>query len=101
MQNYPIFVDLKDQACLVVGGGPVALRKIRLMISAGAKITIVAPEVCADLKQEFGSAVQHHARPFKDDDIIGYRLITAATNQRLVNKHLRTRSSRQHSSQRS
>lgn len=88
MQNYPIFVDLKNQACLIVGGGPVALRKIRLMISAGAKITVIAPELCDDLQSEFGNEIEHHARPFKDSDIEGFRLITAATSAPLVNQRV-------------
>jgi len=88
MQNYPIFVDLKDQACLMVGGGPVALRKIRLMISAGARITVVAPELCKDLQLEFGETIEHHARRFEDNDIGGYRLITAATNDPQVNQRV-------------
>ena len=88
MQNYPIFVDLNDQACLVVGGGPVALRKIRLMISAGARITVVAPEICSDLETEFGGVIKHHARKFEDSDIHGYRLITAATSEPEVNKRV-------------
>ena len=88
MQNYPIFVDLKEQACLMVGGGPVALRKIRLMISAGAKITVVAPELCTDLESEFGAQIVHHARKFEDSDIAGYRLITAATSDPDVNRRV-------------
>jgi uroporphyrin-III C-methyltransferase/precorrin-2 dehydrogenase/sirohydrochlorin ferrochelatase len=88
MQNYPIFVDLKDQPCLVVGGGPVALRKIRLMLSAGANITVVAPEICVDLESEFGQRITHYARPFEDRDISGYRLITAATSEPEVNRHV-------------
>ncbi len=88
MQNYPIFVKLQNQPCLVVGGGPVALRKIRLMKSAGADITVVAPELCEDLAQEFGRAITHHARNFNDEDIAGYRLITAATNVPAVNRRV-------------
>ena len=88
MQNYPIFVDLHNQACLIVGGGPVALRKIRLMRSAGAKITVIAPEICNDLAQEFGDQITHIQRPFEDSDIHGYRLITAATNYPSVNAHV-------------
>jgi len=88
MQNYPIFVDLKKQPCLVVGGGPVALRKIRLMRSAGAEITVVAPDLCADLITEFGHQINHIKRKFQDDDIAGYRLITAATNNSTVNSRV-------------
>lgn len=88
MQNYPIFVDLKKQPCLVVGGGSVALRKIRLMLSAGAKITVVAPNICQELRDEFGDQIAHHPRDFADDDIAGYRLITAATNNEQVNRRV-------------
>ena len=85
MQNYPIFIDLQDQACLMVGGGPVALRKIRLMLSAGANITVIAPILCDDLLQEFGEYITHIKRAFEDGDIQGFRLITAATNSPSVN----------------
>lgn len=72
----------------MVGGGPVALRKIRLMISAGAQITVVAPELCDDLAQEFGTIITHLQRPFENTDIQGFRLITAATNFPEVNQHV-------------
>jgi len=81
-------MDLNNQACLVVGAGPVALRKIRLMRSAGAKITVIAPDICADLKEEFNDSIDYHAREFQDDDIHGYRLITAATSDPLVNQRV-------------
>ncbi len=88
MQNYPIFVNLQNQACLVVGGGPVALRKIRLMHSAGANITVVAPEICPEISEEFGPSITHHRREFDEQDIGGYRLITAATNVPEVNQRV-------------
>jgi len=88
MQNYPIFMNLQEQACLVVGGGPVALRKIRLMLSAGANITVIAPELCKDLHDEFGRQIDYKPRIFRDSDIEGYRLITAATNDERVNQHI-------------
>jgi len=88
MQNYPIFVDLQEQSCLMVGGGPVALRKIRLMRLAGAQITVIAPELCDDLVNEFGKQITHIQREFVDSDIKGYRLITAATNNSTVNQRI-------------
>ncbi len=88
MQNYPIFMDLRDRPCLVVGGGQVALRKIRLMHSADAKIHVVAPEVCSAIREEFGDDLQYTLREFEDDDIHGYRLITAATDNADVNARI-------------
>lgn len=88
MQNYPVFMDLKDQPCLMVGGGEVALRKIRLMRSAGAKITVIAPHISESLLTEFGDQIKIVQRSFADDDIGNYRLITAATNDESVNRRV-------------
>ena len=88
MENYPIFINLNDQPVLVVGGGPVALRKIRLQLKAGARITVIAPEICDELSAELGQSITYLARPFEDTDIDGYRLITAATNDESVNRHI-------------
>lgn len=88
MQNYPIFIDLKGQQCLVVGGGEVAARKIRLQLMAGADIVLVSPELCATIRNEFLSEITHINREFEDADIAGYRLITAATSDPQVNRRV-------------
>lgn len=88
MQHFPIFVTLNSQPCLVVGGGPVALRKIRLLRKANASITVVAPDVCVELITEFGDEITHIQRKFTAEDIAGYRLIIAATNDPAVNKQI-------------
>ncbi|WP_189400284.1 siroheme synthase CysG [Arenicella chitinivorans] len=88
MQHFPIFVTLNSQPCLVVGGGPVALRKIRLLRKADAAITVVAPAICTELESEFGAEITHIAREFNPDDIGGYRLIIAATNVAAVNQRI-------------
>ena len=44
MNFLPIFLRVKDKTCLVVGGGEIAFRKASLLISAGAKVKMVAPE---------------------------------------------------------
>jgi len=45
MEYLPIFIDLKDRTCLVVGGGDIAARKSGLLLKAQTKVTIVAPTV--------------------------------------------------------
>lgn len=72
----------------MVGGGEVAARKIRLMLKANASITVIAPELCDTIKQEMLDKIIHKPRVFEDNDISGYRLITAATNDDKVNKHV-------------
>src|SRR5688500_384923 len=50
MDYLPMFVDVRGRACLVVGGGDVALRKVELLHDAGARVRIVAPRACAPLR---------------------------------------------------
>ncbi len=49
MEYLPLFFRLKDQPVLLVGGGQVALRKARLLLRAGARLTVVAREICPQL----------------------------------------------------
>ncbi len=88
MQNYPIFIDLKGQQVLVVGGGEIAARKIRLMSLAGAEITIIAPELGQTILSEMSGNITHIARQFRESDIGDYRLITAATDDLEINRRV-------------
>ena len=47
----PLFNNLTQATCLVVGGGTTALRKIRWLVKAGATIKVVTPELCDELKE--------------------------------------------------
>ena len=40
---YPVMLDVRDRTCLVVGGGGVALRKVKGLVEEGAQVTVVAP----------------------------------------------------------
>lgn len=86
MDYLPIFVRLAGEPVLVVGGGEVAARKIELLLSAGARVTVVAPELIAELaaKAAAGSLL-HVAAEFSPDQLNGMRLVIAATDKHAVN----------------
>lgn len=87
MDYLPLYVDLKQRPCLVVGGGETARRKIELLLRAGANVFIVAPELGAGtraLVEEHGLGVVRRA--FRPGDVEGNYLVIAATNDPEVNK---------------
>lgn len=46
-----MFVDLKGRYVLVIGGGKIAARRVRTLLEFGCEITVVAPEVCEELRE--------------------------------------------------
>ncbi len=87
MDLLPIFLKLKNQPCLVVGGGEVATRKVLMLLKAEAKVTVVAPEISAQLEQHLSQSefIYKHGE-FSPDDIDKQCLVIAATNKEEVNK---------------
>jgi uroporphyrin-III C-methyltransferase/precorrin-2 dehydrogenase/sirohydrochlorin ferrochelatase len=89
MDYYPLFVRLQDRPCLVVGGGPIALRKVNLLRKANAAVTVVAPELCPELQSLLDKgAIAHLARTFSDSDVEQRVLVVAATDDEEVNRHV-------------
>jgi uroporphyrin-III C-methyltransferase/precorrin-2 dehydrogenase/sirohydrochlorin ferrochelatase len=86
MDFLPVFHKIKGKLCLVVGGGEVAKRKARVLLEAGAKVRVVAPEIDSDLLKLSGiENVIERFEPRHLEDVI---LIIAATNDRIVNKQV-------------
>jgi len=80
--DYPVYLDLRDVPVLVVGAGPVAARKVAGLVAAGARVTVVAPEVSAALDRSRVAEVRE--RPFEPTDVEGMRLVLTATGVREV-----------------
>jgi uroporphyrin-III C-methyltransferase/precorrin-2 dehydrogenase/sirohydrochlorin ferrochelatase len=86
MRYFPLFLDIKDRPVLLVGGGEIAARKFALLSDAGARVTVVAPELGEELRgaRERGAIVWIQ-RGFAASDLEGMWLAVAATNDRQVN----------------
>lgn len=81
MDYFPVFLKLKDQACLVVGAGEIAARKIELLARAGAKITVIANEISpAVLSLQTTNNLTLLQKPFSPEDIDEFRLVVSATD---------------------
>jgi len=85
----PIFVNIKQKKCLVVGAGKVAARKIDLLTQAGADVIVVSPEICTEcLVFEDQRKITYFARDFEISDIDNTHLVIAATDNEAINKEV-------------
>jgi uroporphyrin-III C-methyltransferase/precorrin-2 dehydrogenase/sirohydrochlorin ferrochelatase len=87
MDLLPVFIPVRQRTCLVVGGGEVALRKITLLIRAGAVVRVVSPTLCSALEAfSREEKIQWQPKPFSPEDLTGVALAIAATNDEVVNR---------------
>ena len=85
MPHFPIFVDLKDRPILVVGGGAVALRKIRKLAPYGGAVRVVAPAVLPEIR----ALAVVEERPFRAEDLEpGPAMVIAATDDEVINREV-------------
>ncbi len=89
MSLLPIFVDIKNKPCLLVGGGRVAARKLKMLCKAEADITVIAKDINAEISslcEQHGTTC--HLRDFSDNDISNQCLVIAATDNPELNEHI-------------
>ena len=89
MNLLPIFLNIKNKKCVVVGGGEVAFRKATLLLRAGADLNIVAPVLSDELRKlcvDTNCAIT--AREFEQADINNAILVVAATDDLKTNERV-------------
>jgi precorrin-2 dehydrogenase len=82
----PVFLKMKGRPCLVVGGGRIALEKIRVLLECETAIGVVAPEVLNEIEQMARDGkLELHRKRYAESDLEGAWLVIAATNDRELN----------------
>lgn len=89
MDYFPAFLNLKDKSCLLVGGGNVASRKADSLLAAGARLTVIAPELDKKLKHYADSGqIMHRVGRFVPEDVSGHWLVVNATGDAQVSNEV-------------
>lgn len=91
---FPLFVEIQDKPVTVIGGGKIAARRVRTLLAFGAKIRIISPQICDELRDVIGNIEngdENHRiavlkRKYQDGDIHDSMLVIAATDDRDVNR---------------
>jgi len=86
MKYYPIYLDLKDRNCLVVGGGSVGARKVNTLLECGASVTVVSPTVTEPLRVlSQNNSILFKQREYQSVDLTDMILVIGATDDRTLN----------------
>ena len=89
MKTYPLFALIDDRPCLVVGGGAVGERKVRDLMAAGARVTVVSRELTPGLAEMAAQGkIQAIRGDFSLDHLDGMFLVVGATDDQEVNRQV-------------
>jgi siroheme synthase-like protein len=87
--HYPVFLDVHAQKCLVVGGGHVAYRKVKVLLEHGASVRVVSTELCPEMKEMADSIdLDVVLREYRTEDLQSTFLAIAATDDARVNERV-------------
>jgi precorrin-2 dehydrogenase/sirohydrochlorin ferrochelatase len=83
---YPIYVQLREQPCIVIGGGKIAEGKVEGLLAAEAQVTVIAPELTHHLhKLEEEKQIAYFARTYQPGDLTGAFMVICATDRADIN----------------
>ncbi len=88
--SYPVsLTQLTGKMATVIGGGPVATRKVRGLLSVGANVMVVSPDLTDTLQSLLDEGhITWLSRKYETQDIDGATIVFAATNERDVNREI-------------
>ncbi|BAP58541.1 siroheme synthase family protein [Candidatus Tachikawaea gelatinosa] len=87
MKYFPLFIALKKCPILVVGGGKIATRKIKLLLDFGAQIQVVSNTLCQELKElNEQKKIFWISKNFHKSQLKKVFLVIAATNNNILNE---------------
>ena len=97
MRYYPVFLDIINKSCLVVGGGQVGTRKVLTLLDCGARVTVVSRAVTAELQAlADASKIALKIGDYRTADLDGMFLVIGATDDEMLNRKIHFDAERQH-----
>lgn len=86
---FPLFIDISDKKIVVVGGGKIAARRVKVLCQFCRDLTVVAPEIHPDLLSlEEQGQIRILRREYEREDIYDAWMVLAATDQHKLNEEI-------------
>jgi len=86
---YPVSLNIRGRRCVVVGGGEVALRKVKVLLEHGADVVVISPDLCPELARLAESGkINGRKRAYETGDLAGAFLVIAATDDAVINRQV-------------
>ena len=93
---YPVLLNVRGKRCVVVGGGKVALRKVKVLLEHGANVEVVSPALCPELSQLADTkTISVHCKEYEPEDLNGAFIAIAATAESDTNQKVADEARRQ------
>lgn len=87
MQALPIFFNIAQRPCIVIGGGDVATRKVIMLRKAQGQVTVISPELCDELQEMHAQGeIDYVPAEFHAEQLTSACLVIAATDDEAVNE---------------
>ena len=86
---YPVFLNVKGKKCVVIGGGQIALRKVRTLLNHGADVEIISPDLCPELtKLAESGRIPVLTREYQSGDLENTFVVITATDNGEINQRV-------------
>lgn len=88
MAYFPMFINIEEEECLLIGGGRVALRKLEYLQDFGARVTVLAKEILPEIREKEG--IRLIEKSYKEADVVleDYLLVIVATDDGAFNQQI-------------
>ena len=86
MAYFPMFIELKNMPCLVIGGGAVAVRKVQVLKEFEAEVTVLSEQFVPALEER--TDIVKIKKSFERSDLSGFFLVVAATDDVILNRSI-------------
>jgi precorrin-2 dehydrogenase/sirohydrochlorin ferrochelatase len=89
VRYYPIYLDISNKRCTVIGGGDVAVRKVMRLLACGARVNVVGTALAPEMEAlKSGRRIDHVPSDYREELLEGAFLVIGATDSTRVNERV-------------